>query len=91
MLKTIVLLEKSISKQLGVDDNKVNKFNINKKIIKKSGNLKAQKLAKPKKKQSKSRNLPKFDAKRAGLSCVTFDAEMAFNYLQLTFNNTLIL
>lgn len=52
---------------------------------------KSQKSAKSRKKSSKSGNLPKFDAKEARSTFLTFDIRKPFNCLQLAFTKALIL
>ena len=93
MLKTTILLEKLTSRQLKINDNKVNKFDIgsSKEIAKKSKKLlKSQKLAKLGKKLSKSGNLLKSNTKKTGPSFLTSDARTVFNRLWLAFTKALI-
>ena len=100
MLKTIVSLERSTSKQLEVDDDEVNEFGVGEngiKHAKKSGKLsklgkskrektsKSRNLAKSRKKSSKSGNSTYFDATEDKSKFLTPDARITFNRLQLAF------
>ena len=89
ILKTIILLKKLTSEWLKVGDNKVNKFGIDsdEEIARKLKNLKgeklfkSQKLAKLRKKLSKSENLSNFGIIKAGSKFITLNIKTAFNHL----------
>ena len=98
MLKTTILLERLISKQLKICNNKINGFSIisNKKIAKKSEKLKSQNLFKFQKlakfkKLSKSGNLPNFDNIKTKPGFLIFDTKEVFNSLWLTLTKASIL
>ena len=81
-------------KQLGVDDNEVNGFDVDGSMeyAKKSEKTsKSQNSTKPRKKLSKSENSTNFDAIKAGSKFLTPDARTAFNCLRLAFIEVLIL
>ena len=93
MLKTATLPEKSIF--VGVGDGESGDC-ISIKIAKKSGKLKGQKTSKSQKsakskKPSKNGNLPNFNTKDSGPGFLIPKARAAFNCLQLTFTEALIL
>ena len=89
MLKIIIPPKKLIFKWLRVDNSEVGRFNnsddekITRKLrkLKNEKLFKSQKLAKSRKKLSKSGNLFKFSAKKTKPSISTFHTRKAFNYL----------
>ena len=105
MLKTIVPLEKLTFEWLKVGDDEINRFCVSDsvKYTKKSGKLfksrksksekmsKSQNLAKSGKKLSKSENLTNFNATKTKPKFLIFNTRIAFNYLQLTFIEALMI
>ena len=94
MLKTTVLSQVFVANKvlatnkLGDIKGDDKSIEICRKLSKTRKLFKSQKSAKSEKKLSKSGNLSNFDAKENGLSFLTPDAKMAFNYLWLAFTKT---
>lgn len=99
MIKIIILPEKLYFEKLEISDSEINRFSIgdDKKLNKKSGKSKSQKLSRSQKlvksgkNLSKNKNSPNFYAKKNKLIFLINKTKSVFNCLRLRFIKTPIL